>query len=198
MKKNDTLASGGVAAVLITKQRTADLSFNEIDVARIKMAQKVNLTFDAVQGLNITGKVADIDTIGTVTQGVVTYSVKITFDTQDERVKPGMSVSAAIITDVKTDVIIVPNSAVKSQGDAHYVEMGVSSTIPPRQQTVEVGISNDSSTEIVSGLKEGDQVVTRTVLAQAAKPAATAPSLFGSGGRIGGGGGGGGGGRNGR
>ena len=60
---------------------------------------------------------------------------------------------------------------------------GVTSDIPPRQQVVQIGISNDTETEIISGLKEGDQIIIRTVTASAAKPATTqAPSLFGTGG----------------
>ena len=115
--------------------------------------------------LSISGEVAEIDTIGTVAQGVVSYIVKITFDTQDERVKPSMSVSAAIITDIKTNVLVVPNSAIKSQGGAQYVELKNGENSLERQQ-VETGISNDEFTEIISGLKEGDSVVSGTISAQ--------------------------------
>ena len=99
---------------LITKQKIAEISLNEVDAAKVKVGQKVTLTFDAIDGLSITGEVSEIDALGTVSQGVVTYGVKIAFDTQDERVKSGMSVSAAIITDVKQNVLLVPNAAVKS------------------------------------------------------------------------------------
>ena len=133
--------------------------------------------------LTIAGQVIDIDNLGTVSQGVVSYGVKIAFDTQDDRIKPGMSVSAAIITDTKTDALLVPNSAVKSQGDNYYVEIldvsgensqqnnsgsqGVTSPTLPKNQSVEIGASNDSMTEIVSGLKEGDKVVTQTTTSSA-------------------------------
>lgn len=194
VKKGDSISSGSAVVTIITKQHTAEISLNEVDAAKIKVDQKVNLTFDAIDGLNLSGKVAEIDTLGTVTQGVVTYNVKIILDTQDDRIKLGMSVSAVIITDVKQDVLIVPSSAVKSQGNNTYVEMlgeafnnpsgeGVVSANPPRQQAVVVGLSNDTQTEIISGLKEGDQIVTRTITATTAKNTATqAPSLFGTGG----------------
>jgi multidrug efflux pump subunit AcrA (membrane-fusion protein) len=131
-------------------------------VAKVKVNQKVTLTFDAIEDLNITGEVAEIDALGTVTQGVVNYGVKIIFDTQDERVKSGMSVSAAIITDIKQDVLLVPNAAVKSN-NGQYVEV-LENNIP-RNQTVETGLSNDTMTEITSGLKEGDKVITQTITA---------------------------------
>ncbi len=198
VKKGDSISSGGAVVTIITKQNTAEISLNEVDVAKIKVDQKVNLTFDAIDGLILSGKVAEIDTLGTVTQGVVTYNVKIILDAQDDRIKLGMSVSAVIITEVKQDVLIVPSSAVKTQGNNTYVEVlgevfdnpgsqGVVSANPPRQQTVVVGLSNDTQTEIISGLKEGDQVITRTITASAAKPVTTqAPSLFGTGGGSGG------------
>jgi HlyD family secretion protein len=158
VKKGDTVS--GAVATLITKQRTAEISLNEVDVAKVKVGQKVTLTFDAIEGLSLTGEVAEIDTLGTVSQGVVNYAVKIVFDTQDERVKPGMSVSAAIITDTKQNVLMVPNSAIKSNG-GQYVEIMSGDT--PQTQSVEIGLSNDTMTEITTGLKEGDKVVTQII-----------------------------------
>lgn len=197
VKTTDTVSGGTAVATLVTKQKIATISLNEVDVAKVKIGQKTTLTFDAVEGLTISGEVAEIDTVGTITQGVVTYNVQIRFDTQDERVKPGMSVSAAIITLVKQDVLLVPNSAVKSRGgDTHYVEVfdtpivgpnpsqGVPSTIPPREQGVEIGSSNDTSTEIISGLSGGEQVITRTI-APSTTQTTPAPSLFGGGGARG-------------
>jgi len=181
LKKGDSVSANTAVATLITKQRLAEISLNEVDAAKIEVGQKATLAFDAVESLSITGVVSEIDSLGTVTQGVVTYNVKIGFDTQDERIKPGMSVSAAIITEVKQDALLIPNSAVKSQGDRRYVETldktassdrllasavnsaGVFSKTPPREQAVEVGLSNDSLAEITSGLKEGDIIVVRAI-----------------------------------
>jgi HlyD family secretion protein len=162
-KKGDSVSSASILATLITRQKLAEISLNEVDVAKIKVGQKATLTFDAIPDLTITGQVAEIDTVGTVTQGVVTYAVKITFDTQDDRVKPGMSISAAIITDIKQDALLVPNSAVKQQGDTAYVEIFAGETQVPRRQTVQIGLSNDTMTEVTNGLKEGDQIVTQTI-----------------------------------
>lgn len=196
VKNTDTVSGGTALATLVTKKKIATIALNEVDVAKVKVGQKVTLTFDAVEGLTITGEVANIDTVGTVTQGVVTYDVDISFDTQDERVKPGMSVSAAIITEVRQDVLLVPNSAVKSRGTTNYVEVfdvpivsgnatkGVVSPTPPREQVVEIGASNDTSTEIISGLNGGEEIVTRTI-APSATQTTTAPSLLGGSGARG-------------
>jgi HlyD family secretion protein len=177
----DTASTGGVVATLITNRRIAELSLNEVDAAKIKIGDKATLTFDAIDSLSLTGSVAEISTIGAVTQGVVSYTVKIAFDSQDERVKPGMTVNAAIITDVHQDVLTVPTSAVKTQAGISYVQVftpplvdtggtqGVTSITLPNQVEVTVGLSSDSAVEIVSGLAEGEQVVTRTVSGTATK-----------------------------
>jgi len=124
----------------------------------------------------------------------VTYNVTIGFDTTDIRIKPGMSVSSAIITNIRQDVVTVPSSAVKTARDgSSYVlafdtpptgsgtagNSGVLSPIPPKQITVTAGISSDTETEIVSGLTDGQEIVMKTTI-QTAASATTAPSILGS------------------
>lgn len=192
VKKKDEVSSGTAVATIITDQRIAEISMNEVDVSKIKLKQKAMLTFDAVEDLTISGEVGEIDATGTVSQGVVTYGVKILFNTQDERIKPGMSVSASIITDVKQDTLYVPSSAVKNTDESYYIEkftetipqsnlnsQGIISASAPVKQSVEIGISNDTHTEIISGLSEGDQIITRTINGTTKATQQTAPSLFG-------------------
>ena len=195
VEKTDTVSSGTSVATLITEKQVAEISLNEIDVAKIKIGQEATLDFDAIPDLIITGKVVEIDSIGTVSSGVVNYTVKINLASNDERIKGGMSTSATIITDEKKDVLIVPNSAVKSmttkggQNEQNYVEVfdkeisdsttktqGSTSPTPPSRKGIVVGISNETMTEIISGLKEGDIVVIKTI---SGKPTtASAPSLL--------------------
>ncbi|MFA5185280.1 MAG: HlyD family efflux transporter periplasmic adaptor subunit [Patescibacteria group bacterium] len=181
-------ASAGSAVVtLLTTQQVATISLNEVDAAKIKEGQKATLTFDAVDSLTLTGEVAEVSPLGTVTQGVVNYTITIAFDTQDERIKSGMSVSTAIVTQVDADVLTVPNSAVKTQGEEHYVEtldIATSTVLDangyyqtndtPKRITVQIGLANDSETEITEGLTEGQRVISQTIkTTTAAKTAST-------------------------
>lgn len=189
-------SASGVLGTIVTNQKVATLSMNEVDVSKINLGQKANISFDAIEELSVIGTVAQIDTVGTVTQGVVSYNVKVAFDTDDERIKPGMSVTASVIIDSKIDVLMVPTSAVKSQNGASYVQMfdtplapplvgeiGTQSDVLPKQVPVEIGITDDSNTEIISGLKSGDQVVSKVINASKTTTTQT-PSLFGSGGGV--------------
>lgn len=152
------------APIIIGDLKTlkALVEVNEVDISKISIGQKAMLKFDALDSLTVSGKVEKVDALGTVTQGVVTYNVTVSFDTLDERIKPQMSVSASIITDVKQDVLIVPGSAVKSEGNSDYVEV-LNSGKAPEQKLVQIGGSNGTDTEIVSGISIGDKVVTQTI-----------------------------------
>ncbi len=203
VKKGDTAGSTALAT-LISSQQIAQISLNEIDTAKVKVGQKATLVFDAIDGLSISGQVAQIDITGTVSQGVVSYGVQIAFDTQDSRVKPGMSASASIIIDSKQDVLVIPNSAIKNQGDISYVEVvansvgldttnatGVTLSVLPNTQQIEIGLANDTVTEILSGLKEGDLIVVQTINSSAAATSASSqssglriPGLTGGGGSF--------------
>ena len=197
--KGSNASSGTTLGTIITSQELAVVTLNEVDVAKIALGEKATLTFSAIPDLTIAGQVVQIDSLGTVSQGVVNYNVQISFATSDPRVKPGMSVDAKIITKVAQDVLIVPSSAIKTlpaqagQNGTSYVQMfdtalptpatgvqGSVSSVPPRNQTVVTGISDATSTEITSGLKEGDEIVTKTISSTTKTTTSTTPSILGS------------------
>ncbi len=191
VKRYDTASNGTTIGTIIGSSRIAEISLNEVDAAKVAVGDKATLTFDAIDDLTLTGKVASVDTIGTISQGVVTYSVRIAFDADDARIRSGMSVNASIIIDMKADALAVPNSAVKTDGNTRYVEVfdpplaitgnqGTPSLTAPRRATVTLGTSNDTSTEIASGIDEGTQVVTRTI-APSSGTSQSAPSILGGG-----------------
>jgi len=200
VKRGDSLTSGTTVATLVSNQKTAVISLNEVDVAKVKVDNKATLTFDALEDLTISGTVTSVDMIGSSSQNVVTYDVHIAFDTQDDRILPGMSVTADIVTEIKTDILMVNSNAIQSRDNIYYVQKfdqtfsdtemisGVTSSVAPTAVDVEVGISNDTDTEIVSGLSEGNQVIIRTSTGSSGSNSSTktttssAASLFSTGG----------------
>jgi HlyD family secretion protein len=137
----DQASSGTAVATLITTEEYVDLSVNEADAATLAVGQKASFTFDAIDGLTLNGTVAEISPIGTVTQGVVTYDVKVGFDTQDSRVKPGMTAEATIITNSVASAIQVPTSAITTVGNTSYIEIAT--------------LKNASSTTAAAGVRTG-------------------------------------------
>lgn len=162
----------------------AQVQVNEVDIANVSIGQKVMMKMDALNNFETSGVVEKMDSLGTVASGVVTYNVTIDFDSLDPRIKPQMSISSSIITDVKQNVLTVPSSAVKIQGGTNYIEVLNGAT--PEQKNVTVGASNSTDTEIVSGINAGDKVVTQTINSSSTTSGTSTSSTS----RTGGGGGG--------
>jgi membrane fusion protein, macrolide-specific efflux system len=140
----------------------ATVTLAEADIASVTVGEKATMTFDALPDLTLTGKVESVDNAGTISQGVVSYTVTIVPDVTNDSVKGGMTVTADIITKVTSDALVVPSTAVKSDSSgANYVQILTNGS--PVNQTVVVGTSNDTYTQITSGLTEGQEVVTATV-----------------------------------
>lgn len=162
----------------------ASVNISEVDSVNVSIGQKVTMTLDAFSNQTFTGKIVSINTNGIVSSGVTTYPAVIALDVGNDHIYPNMGANAAIITSVKNNVIIVPSSAITTnngQSTVRVMKNGVVESVP-----VEVGISNTTETEIVSGINENDVVVTSIVTASTGSSAATSP--FGSRNAFGGGG----------
>ncbi len=167
-----------VAVISGESQPLVSVNLTELDVLKVKIDQKVTITFDSIADKTFTGVVVAVDRMGTTTSSVTNYPVLIRLDTGTTQMLPNMAVSARIISDTKTDVIVVPSAAVQVQGTASSVRLlrsGKEESVP-----VEVGISSGTDTEIISGISVGDMVITGS--ATTATPATNGRSLFGGGG----------------
>jgi RND family efflux transporter MFP subunit len=165
LEDGDTLSGGSAgssAPLVITDPNVyqATVTIAETDISSVAVGQKVTLTFDALTDLTLTGKVTRVDTVGTNSSGVVSYTAVIMPDVMNPSVKSGMTVTANIITKTAQDVLAVPASAVKSSTDGKYVQIPENGTAT--DVTVETGLSSDSYVEITSGLTEGETIITAT------------------------------------
>jgi len=157
--------SSGAPVVLVPEQPfAARLTVNEVDLPSVRVGQRADIAFDALPDLAVTGKVYEIADEGTNEQGVVTFDVWLALDVADEALRSGMSTAASIVTDIGRDVVLVPNAAVKTDSaGTYYVQVLDEGAAEPRNVTVEIGIANATQTVIVSGVDEGDAVVTQAV-----------------------------------
>lgn len=175
-QKIATISTGGTPSVTI--------NLTEVDVPKVAVGNKATLTFDAFPDKTFTGHVSSIDTAGSVSSGVTTYPTTITLDSDESSIYANMSVSANIITKTKDNVLLVPSAAVQTSNGESYVRVMKNGAVS--EVTVEVGDSSDTQTEIVSGLKEGDTVVTSVTSSGATNSTGTSPfSSFGGARRTG-------------
>ncbi len=147
------------------------VSLSEVDIAKVKPNDQVSLTFDALSGQRFQGKIVSVSPVGTVTQGVVNYTVTVAVNKSNASVMPGMTAEASVTVDQRANALMVPNRAVKTQGNQHLItELFEGKQIPVVVQT---GLTNDQNTEIVSAatldgqtvnLQDGDTIVLNPTL----------------------------------
>lgn len=148
---------------------TFDISVNELDINKIQVGQKVEITADAVEGETFTGVVDKVNINGTTTNGSTNYPVTVLVDGTPEELKPGMNVSAKIIVEDAGSVLCVPveavsrgadgTSLVKVAGEGALDENGnLVDSSKLEDRVVTLGRSDDTYIEILSGLEDGETV----------------------------------------
>jgi HlyD family secretion protein len=163
------------------------IPFAEADASRIASDQEVQITFDAISNLTISGRVIAVATSSTVSSGVVNYYATISLNQTNKALKQGMTANATVTVSEASNVLTVPNLAItRSAGQAYVVAYadGQQTQIP-----IEVGVVGDKFTEVTGGLNDGEQIVIPTI--KAASGSGTTRGGFGGGGggvRIGAGG----------
>jgi HlyD family secretion protein len=184
VESGDKISNGGNVATIITKVMKVSISLNEVDATKIKVGDKATLTFDAIDGLTMEGTIYEVDVLGTVSNGVVSYGVNISFDGTDNRIKAGMTTSVSISTGSASDTIAISSAAISSSNGKSYVLIPSSDTTAKsttdkttlKEVEVSTGLSGDTLTEIKSGLTEGETYVSGTKTISATK--GSSGSLF--------------------
>lgn len=141
------------------------MSIDELDISDVAVGQEVQITADAVEGTTYTGVVTKVSVAGTTSDGITTYPITVRID-ETEGLRPGMNVDAEIILESAEDVLAIPSGAVNRgntvliTADSPSAANAVDQEAPEGYVYVEVetGISDDSYTQVLSGLQEGDTV----------------------------------------
>jgi multidrug efflux pump subunit AcrA (membrane-fusion protein) len=174
--------SSTFAEIVNTHSLAMTVAFSESDISKIKMGQAATVTLDALTGVELGAHVSAISTVGTTSSSVVSYDATLTLDQNDSQVKPGMSASASVIT-AQAEGVNVPTDAVTGTGSLATVNLMQNGKTSSHQ--VIVGLQGTSRTQILSGLKTGDQIMVKTTLP--ALGSSTSTSGTSSAGTLGGG-----------
>ncbi len=161
----------------------ATVSLTEVDVTKVQSGQKASLIMDAFPDTTLTGTVLAVNTSGSVSSGVTSYSASILLDPTTLDIYTNMALSAQIITASIDDVIMIPTVAIKTSSGQKTVQILKDKKV--ETVSVETGISNDTQTIIKSGISEGDEVITSTSTTSKTSPTTNSgSSLFGGGGGM--------------
>ena len=169
------------------KQMQVEADVDEADIGNVKQGQRVTFTVDAFQGEEFQGTVTQVRLNSTVESNVVTYTVIIKADNQDEKLKPGLTATVSIYTMEVKDVLTIEGQALNFQPDSlllqqYYQTHGIDAKpvsiarkkegsdtlktvwietpagLEPKEVTI--GRNDGINYEIQQGLTEGEKVVT--------------------------------------
>ncbi|MDD5312233.1 MAG: efflux RND transporter periplasmic adaptor subunit [Dehalococcoidia bacterium] len=139
---------------------------DEIDITQVSVGQEAILTVDAVPDQKFKGHVTFISPFGMLQSGVVNFPIEIYFD-KDENIRllrGGLTATADIVIGQRESVLIVPNRSIKGLAGDYWVEVVIDADKALTEKIqVQIGMQNKKSTEIISGLEEGDLVLTETI-----------------------------------
>jgi len=171
VKINDQLSTmdySAKTAVYLVDTKTIRMTgiIDEIDITRVKVGQEAMLTVDAIPGQKLKGSVRFVSPFGTLQSGVVNFPVEIYLDKTEnvDLLRGGLTATADIITGKRENVLQVPNRAIKGLAGDFWVDVVTNaSTAAIEKRPVKTGLQNKKSTEIISGLKEGENVLIEAI-----------------------------------
>jgi HlyD family secretion protein len=134
---------------------------DESDIAHVYMGQPARIKVESFRDRVFNGKVTKIAPLGVEKDNVTTFEVRVSIDNAGGELKANMTANAEILLDEHKGVLNIPENAVvyDNQKNASVEVPDKSQKDGKRKAGVKVGLSDGSKTEILSGLREGDQVI---------------------------------------
>jgi multidrug efflux pump subunit AcrA (membrane-fusion protein) len=153
------LANVFAISIMAEKGLEIEVYIPEVDISKVKIGDTVLITLDAYSQKEFSGQVAMLDFAESIFDGVVYYKGKCAIDTDDIDIRPGMTADIVIITDSREDVLIIPKRAVIEKDGKNIVRIPLDGDF--QEIEVKTGlVGSDGNIEIISGLKQGDKVIT--------------------------------------
>jgi HlyD family secretion protein len=159
------LVLGSTATLVMTEGDTTQVyvqgKVDEADIAHVYMGQPARIKVESFRDRVFHGKVTKIAPMGVEKDNVTTFEVRVSIDNPGGELKANMTANAEILLDEHKGVLTVPENAVTydNQKNAFVDVPDKSQKEGQRKVPVKVGLSNGSVTEIVSGIREGEQVI---------------------------------------
>ena len=164
--KVDGAASGTLAVIYDLSYLKLEMAVDELDIGKVAVGQKVEITADALEGQTFTGVVDTISISGTTVGGATSYPVTIILEDYGD-LRPGMNVSATIIGEEIPDALCIPVDAVgrgntvtvPGPGAMNADNTAVADITKLETREVTLGRNDDVYIEVTGGLEEGDIVL---------------------------------------
>ncbi|MGA7293956.1 MAG: efflux RND transporter periplasmic adaptor subunit [Terriglobales bacterium] len=159
------LVLGSSATLVMTLGDTSSVyvkgKVDESDIGKVYLGQPARIKVESFKDKTFTGKVTKISPMGVEKDNVTTFEVRVSINNPEGMLKAMMTANAEIILEEHKNVLQIPEGAIIYDKDkkASVEVPDPKAKDGERKVAINIGISNGAKTELLSGLKEGDQVV---------------------------------------
>jgi HlyD family secretion protein len=159
------LVLGSSATLVMTEGDTHEVyvkgKVDESDIGKVYLGQPARIKVESFKDKTFNGKVTKISPMGVEKDNVTTFEVRVSIDNATGELKAAMTANAEIILDEHKGVLQIPEGAIIYDKDkkASVELVDAKADGGKKKVPIEIGISNGAKTEVLKGLKEGDQVV---------------------------------------
>lgn len=156
-KVGNAVSPGNTLISIISQnQMYVEANISEIQIGKIKVGDRVSITFDAFPNEKFSGAVAYIEPGDVIIDGVVNYKIRVNLDSYEERIKSGLTANLKVETARKPGVLAVPLYAVLKEDGKAFANKKIGEK-EYQKVPIELGLSgNNGLVEVLSGLSEGD------------------------------------------
>jgi HlyD family secretion protein len=159
------LVLGSSATLIMTEGDTSEVyvkgKVDESDIGKVYLGQPARIKVESFKDKTFNGKVTKISPMGVEKDNVTTFEVRVSINNPGGELKAAMTANAEIILEEHKGVLQIPEGAILYDKDkkASIEVPDAKGKEGKRKEPVTIGISNGAKTEVLSGLKEGDEVV---------------------------------------
>jgi HlyD family secretion protein len=159
------LVLGSSATLVMTLGDTSEVyvkgKVDESDIGKVYLGQPARIKVESFKDKSFNGKVTKISPMGVEKDNVTTFEVRVSINNPGGELKAEMTANAEIILEEHKNVLQIPEGSIvyDNQKKASVEVPDPKGKEGKRKVAVNIGISNGAKTELLSGLKEGDQVV---------------------------------------
>ncbi len=158
--EGDVVGGNGTRiARVVSKDIYVEAAVDEVDYGKIEIGSRAVISFEALPEIKAMGQVSYISPVAVSNGGLVVFPIKVEIEkaTNMEKLVPGMNCDISIIIANIKDALIIPSNALMPKEGKYYVKVKSGEKIEIKE--VKVGYIGDFFAQVLSGLKEGDEII---------------------------------------
>jgi len=159
-----TSVTGGTLLLSLAEADRLHLegSVDENEISQVELGQLARIRTEAFGERTFEGVVRDIAPVGSRIQNVTYFEVEVEITDPDAKLlRPRMSGDAEIVTESIANAVVIPEMALRYEGDAIYVELSAAdpeADAEQRRRSIRVGVVDGDQVQILEGLEPGEEV----------------------------------------